>query len=98
MNVVRAAVVGDVETVKQWLSALQHRRTGHARQVLHRAAQHGHDSICQLVLNSGDVSDDNIAPISINSMSVQSVVNSSVACKTWSHQHKTFDSSFIKRL
>jgi hypothetical protein len=38
MNVVRAATVGDVETVRQWLSAPQHKRSQHVGQVLCQAA------------------------------------------------------------
>jgi hypothetical protein len=68
LNVVRAAAVGDVETVKQWLSAPQHRHPYHAGQVLRRAAIYGHDNICQLVLNSGDVSEDLFSRSSISSM------------------------------
>jgi ankyrin repeat protein len=45
----RAAVVGDVETVKQWLTAPY---TRHFRQVIERAASHEHEKICRLMLES----------------------------------------------
>jgi hypothetical protein len=61
MNVVRAAVVGDVETVKQWLSAPRHEHPAHVGQVLYQAGKYGHDNICQLLLNSDDVSDEYVA-------------------------------------
>jgi hypothetical protein len=57
MNVIRAAIVGNVETVKQWLTAPHTRHPGQVVQVLLEAAEHGHDNICQLMLDSGHVSD-----------------------------------------
>jgi hypothetical protein len=61
MNVIRAAIVGDVETVKQWLTAPHTRHPVQVAQVLERAASHGHDNTCQLMLDSGQVSDDAIS-------------------------------------
>jgi hypothetical protein len=55
MNVVRAAIVGDVKTVKQWLTAPHTRHPGHVAQVLTEAAEHGHVNICQLMLDSDEV-------------------------------------------
>jgi ankyrin repeat protein len=55
MDVLRAAAEGDVETVKQWLTATS-QNTRHPELVMHvsvRAAKHGHDNICQLMLDSG---------------------------------------------
>ena len=62
MNVMRAATVGDVQTVNKWLSAPPHTR--HPEQagfVLDRAAMYGHDNICQLMLDSGAVTDSLVA-------------------------------------
>jgi ankyrin repeat protein len=56
MNVIRAATEGDVETVKQWLTAPHTRHPGQVVQVLEGAARYGHvNIICQLMLDSGQV-------------------------------------------
>lgn len=53
INVVRAAITGDGETVKKWLSSPHTKNSLQVAKVLGTAAHYGHDKICQLMLNSG---------------------------------------------
>ncbi len=62
MIILRAATVGDVDTVIAWLSAPPNTR--HPTQtglVLAMAVRYGHDSICQLMLDSGQMTDSDVA-------------------------------------
>jgi hypothetical protein len=61
VDAIRAATVGDVKAVKQWLTAPGHRHSKQLLQVLERATKYGHDIICQLVLSSADMSDSELA-------------------------------------
>jgi hypothetical protein len=51
--VVRAAAVGDVETVNKWLTARGYTHTGQLVAVINQAVIHGHDNICQLLFDYG---------------------------------------------
>lgn len=63
VNVIRAAAMGDVETVKQGLTAPRHRLCGQVLHVLEKTANNGHDNICQLILNSGAAPNSSLALI-----------------------------------
>jgi hypothetical protein len=56
MNVTKAATEGDVETVKQWLAEPHTRHPKQVAQVQVSAASNGHNNICHLMLDSGQVS------------------------------------------
>lgn len=58
---VAAAVENDVKAVKKWSSEPRHRHPKQLSKVLVEAASRGHDNICQLMLDSGEVPDDDIA-------------------------------------
>jgi hypothetical protein len=49
--VVRAAVVGDVETVNKWLTARGYTHRGQLLTMIQQAVKHGHDNICHLLLD-----------------------------------------------
>jgi hypothetical protein len=60
-------------------------------QVLAQAAEHGHDNICQLMLDSGQVTDCAISLALDAACMTQSTVNSATAGTTRSHQHTRLD-------
>jgi hypothetical protein len=43
--------VGDVETVNKWLTARGYTHRGQLMAVIGQAVEHGHDNICQLLLD-----------------------------------------------
>jgi hypothetical protein len=51
VEVARAAAVGDVETVNKWLTARGYTHYGQLMAVIQQAVIHGHDNICQLLLD-----------------------------------------------
>jgi hypothetical protein len=51
VEVARAAAVGDVETVNKWLTARGYTHYGQLAAVIQQAVTHGHDNICQLLLD-----------------------------------------------
>jgi ankyrin repeat protein len=60
MDVLRAAAAGDLEVVKQWLTVPHTRQSEQVERVLAMAAKYGQIEICQLMLDSGRVSDGDI--------------------------------------
>jgi ankyrin repeat protein len=61
MDVLMAAIDGDVDKVKQWLTAPHTRHPRQVIQVLGKAAEYGHDNICQLMLDSGEAPEEAIS-------------------------------------
>jgi hypothetical protein len=54
----RAAAVGDVETVNKWLTARGYTHRGQLVTVINQAVRHGHDNICQLLLDCDAIRSD----------------------------------------
>jgi ankyrin repeat protein len=61
MEVLRAAAVGDLKAVRKWLTAPHPRNRARIMQVLNRAAEYGHDNICQLILDNEEVPEEAMA-------------------------------------
>jgi ankyrin repeat protein len=57
----RAAAVGDVETVNKWLTARGYTHRGQLLTVIHLAVRHGHDNICQMLLDCDAIRNDEVA-------------------------------------
>jgi ankyrin repeat protein len=51
LKVSKAATVGDVKTVNKWLTARGYTHRGQLGAVIYQAVVHGHDNICQLLLD-----------------------------------------------
>jgi hypothetical protein len=58
LEATRAAAVGDVETVKKWLTARGYTHGGRLVAVMGLAVRKGHDNICQLLLDCNAISRD----------------------------------------
>jgi ankyrin repeat protein len=61
LEVSRAAAEGDVETVNKWLTARGYTHYGQLITVIHQAVAHGHDNICQLLLDCDAIRNDEVA-------------------------------------
>jgi ankyrin repeat protein len=55
-GIMRAVITGNVMLVKNWLNDHKHINVKHVALAMREAARNGHDDICQLMIDSGQVS------------------------------------------
>jgi hypothetical protein len=93
VEVSRAAAVGDVETVNKWLTARGYTHGGQLLAVIGQAVTHGHDNICQLLLDCDAIrNDEDSWTIAFTTcVSVQSHVNSQTCDTTLFYTHTYFN-------
>jgi hypothetical protein len=92
-EVSRAAAVGDVKTVNKWLTARGYTQGGQLLAVIAQAVVHGHDNICQLLLDCDAIRNDadamNLA--FITACNFNQLVNSQTCDTTLFYTNKHFN-------
>jgi hypothetical protein len=93
VDVGRAAAVGDVETVNKWLTARGYTHRGQLWAVISQAVIHGHDNICQLLLDCDAIrnSEDVMELCVYICVSIQSHVNSQTCDTTLFYTNTYFN-------
>jgi hypothetical protein len=91
--VARAAAVGDVKTVNKWLTARGYTHGGQLVAVIGQAVRHGHDNICQLLLDCDAIRNNEACHgLSVYTcVSVQPHVNSQTCGTTLFYTHTYFN-------
>jgi hypothetical protein len=89
----RAAAVGDVETVNKWLTARGYTHIGQLAAVNTQAVKHGHDNICQLLLDCDAIrnNEDVMNLAFIDACDFNRLVNSQTCDTTLFYTHTYFN-------